>query len=39
MRRYGLGQALPILPFDQYGIAPFPPPDPWEPVTAEEAEP
>jgi len=39
MRRYGLGQALPIFPFDQYGIPPVDEPDPWEPVTPEEAEP
>jgi len=39
MRRSGLGQQLPIFPFDQYGIPPVPDPDPWEPVTPEEAEP
>jgi acetolactate synthase-1/2/3 large subunit len=39
LRRYNLGQELPILPFDEYGIPPVPQPDPWEPVTDEEAEP
>jgi acetolactate synthase-1/2/3 large subunit len=39
LRRYCLGQELPIFPFDQYGIPPVPAPDPWEPVTPEEAEP
>jgi hypothetical protein len=39
LRRYNLGQELPIFPFDQYGIPPVPPPDAWEPVTPEEAEP
>ena len=39
LRRYYGGQFYPVFPFDQYGIPEVPEPDPWEPVTDEEAQP
>ena len=39
LRRFCLGQLVPLFPFDQYGIPPVEPPDPWEPISEEEMMP
>jgi len=36
LRRYWLGQVIPLFPFDNYGIPPVEAPDAWEPVSEED---
>ena len=36
LRRYWLGQVLPLFPFDNYGIPPVEAPDAGEPVSEED---